>query len=526
MSNRTNHHWNSSTEHRTCPFTAASIFVLLLSIYLLTVSAATITDVGDLRNEVIKSIIERHELTVLTGNGIRGYDGREYSMFSLGSVLVAIPFYAAAKLTGNSPEIAVHFINQLASASTAVLVFIFSLRLGYSRKSSVMVSIFFALGSVAWYYSKDHGDHALETFFVLSSVYFMYRHGTEKRTLFFFLSVLSLGWAFLTRPNSVLILPALILLMLPAFPQKLDFRLALKKAAEKTALFTLLFLPFLCTFFWYNYYRFGSILETGYTLMSARLGISFFNETAFMTGLEGFLFSPGKGFFFYSPIAVLCFFALKPFMKRHALPTFAFLLIILSYLIFYSKYIYWHGDHTWGPRYIFTVTPFFIIPIAALLESVGYSAKGFYRTAVHSIFCISLAIQLAAVSVNNYKYFIWLQAEKKVKFVVAEGKGTQRIILPPEALYFDWKMSPILAQFKFVGEISRNMGSYRYTEPSPGASDAEKTMSQPWMNLFDFWWLYRYLLTGSSTALMGALCLVVLAILSASRLYRTIHDRA
>jgi hypothetical protein len=82
------------------------------------------------------------------------------------------------------------------------------------------------------------------------------------------------------------------------------------------ALFALAFLPFLGLSFWYNFYRFGSIFETGFSLIARRLGLDFFAGTPFLTGLGGFLISPGKGFFYYSPVAILFFFSISLF-KRH-----------------------------------------------------------------------------------------------------------------------------------------------------------------------------------------------------------------
>ena len=55
---------------------------------------------------------------------------------------------------------------------------------------------------------------------------------------------------------------------------------------------------------WYNYYRFGSIFETGFQLLAAKTGIDFFSGTLFLTGLRGLLTSSGKGFFYCSPIAI------------------------------------------------------------------------------------------------------------------------------------------------------------------------------------------------------------------------------
>ena len=62
-------------------------------------------------------------------------------------------------------------------------------------------------------------------------------------------------------------------------------------------LFSIVFLPFVCLNLWYNYYRFGSVFETGYSLIAMKTGLDFFSGTPLLTGLSGLLISPGKGLF-------------------------------------------------------------------------------------------------------------------------------------------------------------------------------------------------------------------------------------
>src|SRR5207237_208612 len=66
------------------------------------------------------------------------------------------------------------------------------------------------------------------------------------------------------------------------------------RAAIGSALIVIAAGAFLC---WFNYIRFGSILNFGYA--SERFG------GPFLKNLEGVLFSPGRSPFVYSPILVL-----------------------------------------------------------------------------------------------------------------------------------------------------------------------------------------------------------------------------
>ncbi len=499
-------------------FIVLNLFIFFVAIYLLTY-AGGVTDVSQMRVEVLKSIFERGDLSVPSGMGIRGSDGREYSWFPIGSVLFAFPFFIIGELSGIPSANLISIMSLLISAFTAVVVFLFSVTLGYSRRASLSVSIFYGLGTMAWYYSKDSGDHTLETFFVLLSIYFMCRYSINKRVSPLLFSAFSIGLAFLARPTSILVIPPLLILMISQYPEESDFKARLKFLMGRGALFFLSLLPFVALFFWYNYCRFGSIFETGYGLMPARLGLDFFTGTPLLTGLLGFLVSPGKGFFYYSPIAVLFFFSINIFRKKHPLPAFCFVLIIMLYLFFYSRNIYWHGDWTWGPRYIFVITPFTIIPIAALMDSFIQKGKNIQKMLVYTIFAISMLVQISAVSVNTFKYFYHLIIEEKVKFTAAYGEGAQPIYEPPPETYFDWHRSPIWAQIKFIREIGGNLlKGHRYAVPSKQVPPVERIEAELQSNVFDFWWLYAYYYEGSYSGFVAAAFLFLIAVFSASRL--------
>jgi hypothetical protein len=288
--------------------------------------------------------------------------------------------------------------------------------------------------------------------------------------------------------------------------------------AKDIALFFITFLPFLALSLWYNYYRFGSIFETGYSLLAERTGLDFFTGTSLLTGLSGFLISSGKGFFYYSPVAILFFFSIKPFIKKHLAPAVCFICLIVSYLLFLSKNIYWHGDHAWGPRYILTLTPFFIMPLAEFFDSSKWLKKKFIKLFAYSIFTMSFIIQIAAVSVNFEKYFVNLSFEENVEFTKASGYGVQPIVEPPIETYFDWHRSPIIAQFRFIQSIVERINYYEYYELPDDASISEIIKVAPYLNVFDFWWVYIYFISGSYSGFIVALTLLLLAVYNGLRL--------
>jgi hypothetical protein len=497
--------------------------MLLFSLYLLTASGinARIGDVAILRLEVAKSIIERGDISVSAPKEIeiRGSDGRGYSLFGIGSVLLALPFYALSKSAGLPPENVIGIMNQIAGAITAVVVFLFGRSLGYTRRASLYISLCYALGTFAWYYAKEPGDHAIETLFCLLSVYFMHRFSRDGNTAHILLSSISLGLAFLTRPTSLLFIPPLIILMVATCRADLTFKTAFKEQAAKMLLFLSVLIPFAAIFFWYNHARFGSIFETGYTLMAERLGIDFFTGTPILTGLLGFLASPGKGFFYYSPIALLFFFSFRHFGKRHPVEAFSFACIIVSYLFFMSKNIYWHGDWAWGPRYLAVITPYMIIPLAGLFDSTAWDSSPLLRKGICALFVLSLAIQLMSVSIHVYNYFNYLQ-DAKVPFSVARGEGAPEISEPLPETYFDLRYAPIPIQSKLILSAGKNMTGHVTGSNAQTTRLIEDGSSKPWLNAFDFWWLYRYRLGNDPSGFLAAGILSILSAITAVKLLK------
>lgn len=513
---------NVREDRKMIRFIVFNLFIFFLGTYLLTASGADFSDVAELRVEVARSIMERLDLDVPNDMGMKGADGREYSWFGIGPVLLFMPLYLTAKSAGIPPENLVSIMNHLFGAATSVLVFLFSISLGYSKRASVIASISYGLGTMAWYYSKDSGDHTIETFFILFSIYSMHCYTVNKKGSYLFLSALSFGFALITRPTSILVAPSLFIMNFFNYYKKSDLRIMISQMARDVSLFSISLLPFICLNLWYNYYRFNSIFETGHRLMAARLGVDYFNGTPFFIGLSGFLASPGKGFFYYSPIAILFFFSIKAFSKKHHVISFCFIFTVVSYLFFYSKNLYWHGAGGWGPRYIFAITPFLIIPIAELFDSALWQKKMFIKVLVSSVFALSLAVQLASISVNRDKYRYYLTMDEKVKYTVTAGDGVQPIVAPPLETYFDWHMSPIFAQFKFIDEMIWNLKDYKYSELSREASTIEKIKVQPWMNVFDFWWFYMFFIEDSYLGFIVALLLIFISIFSAMRIWKAI----
>jgi hypothetical protein len=104
----------------------------------------------------------------------------------------------------------------------------------------------------------------------------------------------------------------------------------------------------------------------------------------------GFLFSPGKSIFLYSPPLVLAVLGLPGFWRSHRWSVLAMLATILPVLLFYCRSPSWPGDFAWGPRYAVFAVPVLLLPAIAFLSA----ARRPGRSLAASLLVVGLCVQL------------------------------------------------------------------------------------------------------------------------------------
>ena len=94
----------------------------------------------------------------------------------------------------------------------------------------------------------------------------------------------------------------------------------------------------LLAFFAWNYYRYGDPLFSGYIDDTMTFNRNLFN------GLYMYLFSTGRGYFFYTPVALLSLACVPAFARKYPRETILALGIPLAFLVMYSL---WGGNCAW-----------------------------------------------------------------------------------------------------------------------------------------------------------------------------------
>jgi hypothetical protein len=71
-----------------------------------------------------------------------------------------------------------------------------------------------------------------------------------------------------------------------------------------------------------------------------------------LEGMLGLTVSPGKGIFWYSPPLLAVALAARPLWRRHRLAATVFLVHVVATLLAFGRFVHWHGDWAWGPRFV------------------------------------------------------------------------------------------------------------------------------------------------------------------------------
>jgi hypothetical protein len=288
--------------------------------------------------------------------------------------------------------------NALVTALTAALLYLWLADVGFSRPAAALASLGYGTCTIAWVYARMFWESSPLALAFLVALWSLHRAvypasrpaGLASRSaglaqparcpLWLLVCGLSVAVGLTLRFESALIV-ALIGLYLAAhqvsgsryqvvgstyhasrityhvsritfYVSRLMRPLAVYLAPSLLATLGLLY---------FNFIRFGSLGETGYSQE-----ISF---RAPWIGAFGLLFSPGRGLFIYAPLLWLLFFGLRPAWRRLPRPYFWLIAAVcLGYWLFYGAWFAWGGTWGWGPRFLLPVLPPLMLFVAEPLE--------------------------------------------------------------------------------------------------------------------------------------------------------------
>jgi hypothetical protein len=251
------------------------------------------------------------------------------------------------------------------------------------------VGVWMASSLPIYMYFNPSWSHALSAFTVALFLWYWERTRLQRTARQWTILGLMAGlMGNVYYPNVIVfIFPALEVLLLLFMKQRDAGQqpVSIQKMMLRCGVFLVAFFASLFPTFITRQIIYGSPFETGYP------AISTWNWTS--PALLKILFSSDHGMFSWTPILILAVVGLAFLIKRDALLGAGCLLTFLAYYYFIASYPDWDGLSSFGNRFFVSLTPIFIIGLAALLSSLSsWLGKA---TRAFAVACPVLALLIA-----------------------------------------------------------------------------------------------------------------------------------
>ncbi len=351
------------------------IFGLFLALYALIFRGEYYSMDEMARYGLTKTIVLERDLSVTKP------DGTSIQVpYPLLQSVAAVPLYVLGELAmGNAGPVVreqggrlfVSLFNSIVTALSCVVFFRICRRLDIKNRPGLLLTLVFGLCTITLPYSRMFLSEPFTGLLIMCAVLFALASSRDK-PLGGILSGLFLA---LATANNYVALPVMGIFFVYFAFQSGGLREALKAETlrDKRLWALVLFgVAAVAEGLWYNYARFGSYFYSAYQYYDTPPNVVYPEGMGLLSyplsaGLYGFLLSPMRSVFLYSP-PLLGALIMWPRFVRERTSTALFLLSIpLLYLLVYSKWFGWHGGYAWGPRYMVSVTGLLLIPFAYLI---------------------------------------------------------------------------------------------------------------------------------------------------------------
>ena len=390
--------------------------------------------------------------TQAEAQGFFGADGHVYSKKGLALSLAQAPLYwLALTLPGLGMLQTVSMLNALVTAGTALLLFMFVIRLNFTVATALATSLIFGLATIAFVYAKYLFSEPLTGLLLLLAAYMLFAFRQEGGLRHVVIAGLAAGFAVVARANNLFLLPVFGLYLLWITP-----RPAIKPRHSSSIIYYSSFIIHYSLFSFvaalavpgfillgYNALRSGNPFQTGYdlTLFSSNLGL----------GLYKLLFSPLRGLFIYSPILLLSLPGWWRLRRTH--PAESWLIAGLTGVTI-ALFSAWSSGEglSWGSRFLVPIVPFFALCLAPIIEPITGSRTAIssddtiappssrstpyvLRITFYILLALSFLIQILGVAINPWVFLSHIQTEFGGEF-----------FLENTAALYDFRYSQIAGQ--------------------------------------------------------------------------------
>ncbi len=438
-----------------------------------------------------------------------GRNDRYYGVYNVGQSVAALPLYGLGKVLGQvlhragredwvrtlagpaigpqgirwGGELQIFFVNLFNCFTTALLcaVFLaFSLRLGASLRWALVSTALLGLTSYVAPFSTGFFQHSNEALFLLWAFYLLFSDAQRPDWKSRAWAGVAAGLMLQFRAPSFVALPGLGLYLLASVWRRrspgLTVKCYLSAALGQIVPFVALVAASTVLHVAVNYIKLGTLTVAGGYAQTPF-------STPLLTGLYGFLLSPGESMFLFTPLLVLAPWTLAYLSRRYPAEVLLIVFLTVSYLVFYGKVEFWHGMWGFGPRYLVPLVPLLLLPLGCWMEHVGRKAW----LAVAPLAAVGFWVQLVHVAVN---FWYVVLHENYINF------------RPPYGFLFIWDFAPILAHSRALVAADRRVDMWLISVYRGFGPGRMLTLALPLLTLLAvcLWKLRRSLGTAEAAA--------------------------
>ena len=391
--------------------------------------------------------------------GLKGRGDHIYTWYGIGQSLLMLPADIVGtyveklpifrEYNGNDPSvrnmIVAYSTNILINVLTALVAFCLLERFEFTRPQAVAGVLALLLCTTHLHYTQNKMENNYILLLTLTGLAFQYEWLLNGSRRALQIGATAFGLNLLTRLTTGMDLAAagIFLLLVTVFGGE-SYRAILQKARAYVMIAFPIYAVFLLIDRIYQYYRFGSFLNTYVTVFAQQqrelnpsLPANYPFETPFHVGFFGALFAPEKSIFLFDPLLLLTVLvvlavgwkAFSPAVKAYLASG---CLLLLVYICFYARYTVWSGDSAWGDRYVSSaaqLVAFLSVPL--LLRCRSALVPAVWRLGL-ALIAFSAAVQLASVafwlSLEIYQmttlghptFVVWLRFKNIVAFALGK----------------------------------------------------------------------------------------------------------
>jgi hypothetical protein len=361
-------------------------FVLTLMLYLSTSYGGMDSWDAELYFRLTESIVERHSL-VIPEDEQRAGGEFSFSDLRIGQSLAAIPLYLLGKAVNGDTRFFVSLLNPIVTALTVSVVYLFAGVLGYSQAVRIFVALSFAIGSLAWPYSKTFFREPLAALSLLVTALAacLYRSSHRGRW------ILGAGGAYvlalITRWDSVIAAPLFLAYVI--WPSRLAIVASCRRVARPLLVGALVFVA-------------GALYASGVlgeaTVTIARSASLISDGTA----LRAITVSGSRGIVWYMPVMFLSLLAWPAFWRRSRDESLLFGALIVERILVVAANPFWDGGVCWGPRFLVPIVPFLTLPAGLLLDTQTH--RRLKVAVATTVLAVSVLVQIVGVSFHYDRF--------------------------------------------------------------------------------------------------------------------------